>query len=76
MRKEYELTDEEFSIIHDIATDNTPVIKVGVWLGMDKQERANDFWKELGAKYGFVWDSAQGVQGKGPKFFTAESTLN
>jgi hypothetical protein len=42
------------------------------WSGMDKQDRANAFWKLLGDKHGFVWDSAEGIPGKDVKHFQAE----
>lgn len=63
--KNYEMTDEELEKMKSISQDNTPVMKFGDhWTGMDKQERANTFWKELGAKYGFVWDSAGPIPGE------------
>jgi hypothetical protein len=73
MTKEFELTDEEFDAIKDISQSRQPVIWVGVWLGMDAQERANSFWEQLGEKHGFVWDTARPVSGKSNRFFTAET---
>jgi hypothetical protein len=75
MKKEFELTEDEFNEIKSIAQDSTPVMKFGdYWSGMDKQERANEFWKILGKKYGFIWDSAEGISGKGPTHFKATPT--
>lgn len=76
MEHEFEMTDEELKAIHDISNDQTPVIFVGVWLGLDKQERANKFWEEMGKKYGFVWDSVVPISGKGHKFFKATLIQN
>jgi len=76
MKKEYQLTEDEFAEIKSIAQDSTPVMKFGnYWSGMDKQERANAFWKLLGEKHGFVWDSAEGVPGKPVTFFRATAFL-
>jgi len=72
MKKEYQLTEDEFAEIKAIAQDSTPVMKFGNYLsGMDKQERANAFWKLLGEKHGFAWNSAEPVPGKGITFFQA-----
>jgi len=63
--KNYEMTDDELDKMKSISQDNTPVMKFGeYWSGMDKQERANTFWKELAVKYGFVWDSAEAIPGE------------
>lgn len=70
--KEYQLTEDEFNEIKSIAKDSTPVMKFGdYWSGMDKQDRANAFWKLLGEKYGFVWDSAAPAPDKSPDYFLA-----
>jgi hypothetical protein len=72
-KQEFVLTDDEFEEIKSIAQDATPVMKFGnYWSGMDKQDRANAFWKLLGDKHGFVWDSAEGIPGKDVKHFQAE----
>jgi hypothetical protein len=63
--KQYEMTNEELDKMKSISQDNTPVMKFGdYWSGMDKQERANTFWKELAEKYGFVWDSVGPISGE------------
>lgn len=73
MKKEFEMTEQEFERIKAIAQrPSIPVMKIGdYWSGNEKQEDANTVWKELGSKYGFEWDSAEGVPGKGPTFFKA-----
>ena len=72
MKQEYQLSEDEFNEIKSISQDSTPVMKFGnYWSGMDKYERANAFWKLLGKKHGFVWDSAEGVPGKDAKYFKA-----
>jgi hypothetical protein len=75
MKIEYELTEDEFAEIKSISQDSTPVMKFGdYWSGMDKQDRANAFWKLLGEKHGFVWDSAEAAPGKAVTFFLATPT--
>lgn len=73
MKQEFEMTVEEFEVIKAIAQkEPIPVMKIGdYWSGSEKQDAANEFWKALANKYGFVWDSAEGVHGKGPRFFKA-----
>jgi len=71
MKTAFEMTQEGFEAIKAIAQDDTPVMKFGDYIsGMDKFERANDFWKRLADKYGFVWDTAEG-NGSDPKKFLA-----
>jgi hypothetical protein len=53
------MNEDELQAIYDISKDKTPVIFVGVWLGLDKQERANRIWVELGKKYGFKWETVE-----------------
>ena len=73
MKQEYQMTDEEFERIKAIAQrPATPVMKVGDAItGSDKLDDANQFWKDLGEKYGFVWDSVEGAGGADPKIFRA-----
>ncbi len=60
-----EPTIDELEKMKSISQDNTPVMKFGShWSGMDKQERANAFWKELASKYGFAWDSVGPIPGE------------
>jgi hypothetical protein len=69
----FEMTIEERDEMYEIAKP-VPVMKIGnYWSGMDTQERANDFWKRLGSKYGFVWDTVK-PSGSDHRKFTAEPT--
>jgi hypothetical protein len=75
MKKEYQLTEDEFGEIKAISQDREPVMKFGnYWSGSGPQDRANAFWKLLADKYGFVWDSAEPVPGKDHTFFRATPT--
>lgn len=71
-KKKFEMTQEEFEQIKAIAQrPSIPVMKFGDYIsGNDKQEDANSVWKNLGEKYGFVWDSAESSGGD-PKEFLA-----
>lgn len=73
MKKEFEMTQDEFETIKAIAQRTAiPVMKIGNYIsGEEKQEDANGFWQKLGDKYGFLWDSAEGISGKGPTYFSA-----
>ena len=72
MKKQYEMTEEELQAIYDISRHQTPVIYVGVWLGMNSQEQANKLWHIMADKYGFKWDTVGPCSGKGHTFFMAE----
>lgn len=70
-KQPFQMTEEEFEQMKSISQRRSPVMKFGDYIsGMDTQERANDFWKALASKYGFVWDSAEG-NGSDPKTFLA-----
>lgn len=72
MKQQFEMNKDEFSEIKSIAQDSTPVMKFGdYWTGMNKQGRANAFWKKLADKYKFVWDSVEGAGINDPKKFKA-----
>jgi hypothetical protein len=70
MKQEFVMTEAELQAIYDISRNQTPVIFVGVWTGLDNQERANKIWQVLGEKYGFEWDTAE-PSGKGDRYFLA-----
>ncbi len=72
MKKQFEMTEEEFNELREIAQrPSMPVLKIGsVITGSEKQDAANAAWKKLSKKYGFVWDSAEGA-GSNPKRFLA-----
>ena len=73
MRKTFKMTEEEVNALKE-ASKPTPAM----WLSGGQpmfdspQENANRFWKALGEKYGFVWDSA-GPSDEGPEYFTADA---
>lgn len=72
MRREYELTDEQFRRIYD-ASKPTPVMYLsgGVPMFRSQQENANDAWQRLADELGFDWESVRPSK-KGERFFTAE----
>lgn len=70
MKQEFQMSEEEMQAIKDISKDNTPVIFVGYWAGLDKQERANKIWGLMGEKYGFDAYSVE-PSAKGDRFFLA-----
>ena len=67
----YELSQED---LDEILTASKPVtyIVVGGHPPSSPQENANRAWQRVGEEYGFVWDTAQPVTGKGHRFITAE----
>ena len=70
MRKEFELTQED---LDEILTASEPVtyIVVGGHPPSSPQENANRAWQQMAEKYGFVWDTAQPIDGKSQRFITA-----
>lgn len=69
-KKEYQMTDDEFNRLREIA--QTPVMLLSGGAPMfDHQEQANQVWKEMGDKYGFVWDTGESILGKPITFFKA-----
>lgn len=72
MRKEYELSQEDLGILLD-ASKETPVMYLsgGELMAGTAQENANRAWKEMGKKYGFIWNTAQPVPGKSQRCITA-----
>lgn len=70
---EYKLNEYQIEKMKSISQSG-PVMKFGsYWSGMDKQERANAFWKELADDYGFIWDSVRACPGKDQSYFLADS---
>lgn len=72
MRREFEMSEEELQAIYSISKNQDPVIYVGVWLGLDSQEKANKLWQIMANKYMFIWDTVEPCPGKGPRWFLAE----
>lgn len=70
MRKEYELSQEQFDgLLKQMQA--VPYIVVGGIAPRSQQERANDAWCALGREMGF--DGMTVRPGKSEKFFTAEA---
>lgn len=73
MRKQFTLNEAQFERLLN-ASKPTPAM----WLSGGQpmfdspQENANRAWKELGQELGFVWDSAEPIQGEPQNTFTAE----
>jgi hypothetical protein len=70
MRKEFELSQKDLDEILDAGKPVTYIV-VGGHPPSSPQENANRAWKRMGEKYGFVWDTARPVTGKGRRFITA-----
>lgn len=76
MRAEFQMTQEEMDRIIQINKEGgDPVMYLsgGQPMGRSLQEKINDYWKELGNKYGFEPLSGQ-ASSKGGLYFTAETT--
>jgi hypothetical protein len=71
MRKEFHLKKSDLKKLYE-ASRPVPYILVGGVEPTSTQERANEAWKVIAKKYGFIWDTAQPVPGKGPEFVSAE----
>jgi hypothetical protein len=70
MRKEFEMTDEQLNKILD-ACKPVPYMVFGGMEPPSPRENANSAWQHLAGELGFVWDTAEPINGKGRKFFTA-----
>ena len=73
MRQEFEMTQEEMDRIIEINKEGgDPVMYLsgGTPLGRSLQEKINDYWGELGQKYGFEPLTVQGSS-RGKLYFTA-----
>jgi hypothetical protein len=72
MKQESEMTQAEMDDIIAINKRQMPVMMIGeTCFGNEVVEGINDYWKELGDKYGFKWDTVEG-SAKGKLFFLAE----
>jgi len=64
MRKEFELSKEEFDEIVEInkeGGDPVMFLSGGIPLGRSLQQKINDYWDRLGEKYKFQRDTVQGI---------------
>jgi len=73
MKQEFEMTQEEMDEIIRInkSTSNTVMMVGGVDFSNNLTEAINAYWKILGDKYGFKWDTVEG-SARGKLFFLAE----
>jgi hypothetical protein len=70
-RREFRLSNEDLERLYEAAKP-VPMIMLQCGLPSSPQERANRTWAILGAKYGFLWDTVEPIDGKGLETFTAE----
>lgn len=73
MKQEFEMQQSEMDFILDINKHNSNTVMMigGVDFSNNLREAVNAYWKELGDKYGFKWDTIEG-SAKGNLFFLAE----
>ncbi len=67
----YTITDEDLEKILE-ASRPVPMIMLQCGTPPSPQERANDAWKELGARMGFKWDTVRPIAGGNLKEFKAD----
>lgn len=74
MKKQFEMNDEEFNELMEIAKNPSPYMlgSGGVELFESTQDRANRVWEKLGEKYGFKWDTGESARTGNQKQFLAE----
>jgi hypothetical protein len=72
MKQEFEMLQSEMDFILDINKHNSNTVMMigGVDFSHNLTDAINAYWKVLGDKYGFVWDSVEGSS-KGKLFFLA-----
>ena len=72
MRKQFEMSKEEHTELIK-SCQPTPGILVGGVSPRTPQQNANNAWKMLAGKLGFVWDTVKPVSGMSELVFTAEA---
>ncbi len=72
MKQEFEMLQSEMDFILDINKHNSNTVMMigGVDFSHNLTDAINAYWRELGDKYGFIWDSVEG-SAKGKLFFLA-----
>ncbi len=72
MKQEFEMQQSEMDFILDINKHNSNTVMMigGVDFSHNLTDAINAYWKELGDKYGFKWDTVEGSS-KGKLFFLA-----
>lgn len=75
MIQEFKMEQEEMdSIIFINKKTSSPVMMIGgVDMSNNLTEAINSYWKMLGSKYGFKWNTVKGSS-RGKLFFFAEPT--
>ena len=73
MRKEFEMTQEQLNELMK-ACKAVPYMIIGGVEPRSPQENANAAWAKLGNELGFNYTTVNPVTGRGPTFFTAETT--
>ena len=71
MRREFELTQEQYDTLMD-ACKPVPYMVIGGMIPRSPQENANAAWHRLGEELGFDEGSVHPVPGKSDHFFTAD----
>lgn len=73
MKQEFEMQQSEMDFILDINKHNSNTVMMigGVDFSHNLSNAINAYWRELGDKYGFKWDTVEG-SAKGKLFFLAE----
>jgi hypothetical protein len=72
MKQEFKMSETELSDIKKIASNREPVMKIGgSWIGLSRQEKANNYWSAMGDKYGFKYMTVE-PSSKGELYFLAE----
>ena len=74
MRKNFQLTVGELKELME-ACRPVPYIIIGGIAPRSPQENANNAWKRLSARHGFIWDSVRPIPGKGQDCFSAECAV-
>jgi len=75
MRKEYEMTQEQFVKILN-SCKPVPLAALNCGMPSSPQENANRAWNLLGQEMGFDGMTVQPIPGKDEKYFTAEEIIN
>jgi len=70
MLKEFEMLQQEMDDIIAINKNMPPVMTFGGYTtGLDLHERVNNYWKGLGDKYGFKWQTVEPSDNGKLKFY-------
>lgn len=70
----YTMTQEDLDKLME-ASKPVPLIMLQCGMPTSAQERANDAWRELGARMGFDWETVQPTAFGSPLEFSAKPLL-